>query len=209
MKIKNTLAAVAVTGILAITLTGCATTAPEASSATAPHGTNAPTDNEAPAPDAAEASAAPAASAADADLPADDPEPAPDPEPSTDDMTVPFGQTMTWEDKLSVTVSKPIAFKPSEWAAGGENAKHHVKFTITIVNKTGKTFDPSLFTASLQSGNTEADEVFDEGLEGAPMTKLLNGREAKFQIGFGVADPKDLVLEVSPSFEHDSALFTS
>lgn len=201
MKIKNTMAAAALAGALAVSLTGCATTAPVASSETAPHGTNAPTVSDPPAPTAAEA-----AMPNEEETPSESP--APDPEPSEVDMNVKFGQTMTWKDRLSVTVSKPTSFTPSEWASGGEKAKHHVKFTVTIVNKTGRTFDPSMFTATLQSGNAEADAVFDDGLEGGPMTKLLNGREVKFQIGFGANKPKDLVLEVAPSFEHDSAIFT-
>jgi hypothetical protein len=33
--------------------------------------------------------------------------------------------------------------------------------------------------------------------------------EASFNLGFGVADPDDIVLEISPGFEYDNAIFTS
>lgn len=84
-------------------------------------------------------------------------------------------------------------------------------FFVTVVNKSGKTFDPGLFYATMQSGNTEAQQIidFESGLKGGPTTKLLHGREAKFKIGFNVADAKDLVLEVKPSWEHESTIYTS
>jgi hypothetical protein len=139
---------------------------------------------------------------------------APAPEVTTDAPTVDpnepvsFGSTKTYEDGLSVTVSKGTNFTPSQYASA-DKAKAYLKYTITVVNGTGKVFDPSMFNASVQSSNTEGGQVFDseKGLEGAPSTKLLKGREAKFTIGFGVADPKDVVMEVTPSFEHESVLF--
>ena len=121
-----------------------------------------------------------------------------------------FGQTHTWNDGISVTVSAPKAYKPSDSAMTGKE-KNNVVFTITLVNKSGKVFDPTMFSASMQSGNTEAEQVFDSANDvgGSPQTKLLNGREAKFQIAFNVSNPKDLVMEVRPSFEHESVIFTS
>lgn len=41
------------------------------------------------------------------------------------------------------------------------------------------------------------------------VTKLLDGREAKFKIGFAVSDPKDLVLEASPDFMSEPVIFTN
>jgi hypothetical protein len=59
------------------------------------------------------------------------------------------------------------------------------------------TSDPSYI--SVQSGNEEADHVFDSptGLKGPPDTKVLKGRELEFDVGFGVADTKDVVMEVA------------
>lgn len=127
-----------------------------------------------------------------------------------DDGTVAFGTAFTWEDGLTATVSKPKAYKPSETAAGVKGKKH-VVVTVTLVNKTGKTFDPSLVTMTMQSGDDEASEIYDtgNGIEGSPSTKLLNGRQAKFKAAFSVANPADLVLELAPDFEHDSALWTT
>jgi hypothetical protein len=137
-------------------------------------------------------------------------EPEPTEAPVASDEPLVFGKSMTYADGLSFSIGKPKTFHPSEYALSSA-AKAYVKFTVTLVNGTGKTFDPSMFNATAQSANVEADQVFDsaKGLGGGPHTKLLKGREAKFVIGFGVADPKDIVLEVRPSFEHESSLFTN
>lgn len=191
---RRTLLATALVGLLAA---GCAST--EGSGTTdEPTGTNAPTA-------AATESAPPTMQS---------------PSPSTTTSTTPpqpaapanptFGETYTWEDGISVTVSPPEPFEPSEYAIAGEWPAY-LAFNVKVVNGTQANFDPSMFSTTLQSGNTEGDEVFDSanGFEGSPSTTLLPGREAVFKIGYGVQDAADLVMEVSPSFEHESAIFTS
>lgn len=86
-----------------------------------------------------------------------------------------------------------------------------VAFTVTIDNGATSNYDPTLFMASAQSGSVEASEVFDSenGFNGPPTTKLLPGRTVTFKVGYGVQDPKDIVLEVTPGFDYDSAIFTS
>lgn len=121
-----------------------------------------------------------------------------------------FGQTYTYTDGLAVTVSAPKPYKPSQYAAC-DKAKSYIAFTITLKNGTGKVFDPSLFHETVQSGQTEGDSCFDsqQGLGGGPDTKLLAGRTVTWKVGFGIADPKDIVMEVTPSFDYDSAIFTN
>lgn len=121
----------------------------------------------------------------------------------------PFGSSWTWDDGLSITVSKPKDYKPSEYS-GQEGYTKYVMFDVTLVNKSTKAWDPSIFFATLQSGNEEAPEIYDSAkLKDRPSTKLLKGREVTFQIAFAVKDPKDLVLEVTPDFEHNAALYQS
>lgn len=122
-----------------------------------------------------------------------------------------FGQTYKWDDGLTVTISEPKSFKPGEYAAGGEKAKAHALFNITVTNGSDQPFDPSLFIATLTSGEEEGEQVFDSenGLEGSPNTKVLPGKKVKFTLGFGLKDLKDVVLEVTPDFEHDSAIFSN
>lgn len=135
------------------------------------------------------------------------PEPASAPT-TTDDGVEELGATYLWADGLAVTVSKPSGYKPSEYAAGADGVSKFVVFDITIVNNTGTVWDPALFQATVQSANQEASKVYDfENLPDTPSTKLLNGREATFKMAFGVADPADLVVEVTPDWEHQSVLF--
>lgn len=122
-----------------------------------------------------------------------------------------FGGAFTWKDGLALTVSKPQKFTPSEYAAA-DKANGYVMFEIRLVNKTGKPYDPSLLYATLQSGNEEAEQVFDsEKLGDDPTTKLLDGRELKYKIAFGVKDPGDLVMEISPDagLDYKGAIFTN
>jgi hypothetical protein len=126
--------------------------------------------------------------------------------------TLAFGQSYTWDDGVSVTVGKPKRFKPSEYAYA-EKAKGYLKFTVTVVNKSDKPLDLGLTYITVQSSNKEAEQVFDSenGLESTPDTKLLKGRESEFDVGFGVADPKDVVMELAlqDDFERPSLIYTT
>jgi hypothetical protein len=187
---------ISITALVVLAASGCApTTAAPSGDAT---GVNRPSSS------SSSSSAAPAAPAAD-ELETEAPE------PSDEDTELKFGQSATFDDGLVITVSKPKVFKPSEYAAF-DKAKAYVKFTITVVNKTGKSFDPNGVYATVQSSNEEASSVFDseKNIGGAPSTKLLKNREAKWVIGFGVQNPKDLVMEINPgAFEYDDVLYTN
>jgi hypothetical protein len=124
--------------------------------------------------------------------------PVPTPSVRPGQETRAFGKSYTWDDGVTVTVGKPKSFRPSEFAAV-EKGKRYVKFTVTVVNKSDKPVDLGLTYISVQSKNQEADEVFDSGsgLKGPPDTKVLKGRVSEFDVGFGVADPKDVVMEIA------------
>jgi len=93
---------------------------------------------------------------------------------------------------------KPKKFTPSEFAVV-KKSNSYVRFTVTVVNKSNKPIDLGLTYISVQSRNQEADHVFDSptGLNGPPDKKITKGREAEFDVGFGVADPTDMVMEVA------------
>lgn len=112
--------------------------------------------------------------------------------------TLAFGRSHTWDDGLTVTVGKPKNFKPSKWAVVKES-KRYVRFDITVVNKSDKRIDIGLTAISLESRNKEEDELFDSvsGLKGPPDTEISKGQKSEFDVGFGVADPKDLLMEVT------------
>lgn len=125
------------------------------------------------------------------------------------DETVRFGQPFEWEDNLVVKVSAPEKYELTDTGYIENEQADYLKFGIKIVNKTGKVFDPSMFVASLQSGNEEMEQVFDGSIGETPATKLLDGREVKFAVAFGAKDVNDLVMQVTPSFDYDAAIFTN
>lgn len=123
-----------------------------------------------------------------------------------------FGETHTYEDGVAVTVSLPQPYTPSGTASVGEpRPPAFVVFDITVTNGSQANYDPALFSASLQSGSTEAAMVFDSAnnIGGTPTTTVLPGRDVVFRIAFGVTDPSDLVMEVAPGYEYEAAIFTS
>lgn len=152
--------------------------------------------------------------------PTESPSPTPDPSPSEVDEDAPavFGDTYEWSDGLQVTIAPPRPYTPSEFfvteaeITGYDESLTYLTFDVTVVNSTEADYDPAGFFTTLQSTNVEAEQVFvDEGIgiEPPPMTTLLPGREAAFKLGFGVVDPNDLVMEVTPGFEYEGAIFTN
>lgn len=173
------------TTVAALLLVGCST--PAAPATDVPAGSNRPaTTASEPMPDASE-------------------------EPTVDTGVVAFGSAYTWADGVSLLIGKPAPYKPTEWASGAEKGSKAVVMTVTLVNKSGAPFDPSMASFSAQSSNEEAQQIFDSSnkVSGAPETKILDGREVKFKIAFSVADVKDIVVEASPSWEHESVMFQS
>jgi hypothetical protein len=67
------------------------------------------------------------------------------------------------------------------------------------VNKSDKPIDIGRTYISVQSRNKEEDQLFDSvsGLKGVPDRKVLKGRASHFAVGFGVADPKDVAMELA------------
>ena len=123
---------------------------------------------------------------------------------------VAFGETVTYDDGLAVTVSAPETFTPGEYAAGADQAAN-VVFTITITNGTDKNFDPTLAYPSVASSGVEASSVYDsdQSLD-QPSTAVPAGQSVTWRSAFSVADPAQLILELSPGpFEYDSIVYQS
>lgn len=122
-----------------------------------------------------------------------------------------LGDTWVYDDGIEVTVAKGEKFEPSDTSAGGEGFDDYVKFAVTVTNNTGESFDPSSTYITVQSGTSEGNQIFDSGanIKGGPSTTLLDGRSVSYDVAFGVDDPKDVVMEIRPSFDYDPAIFTS
>ncbi|MEI5582470.1 MULTISPECIES: DUF2510 domain-containing protein [unclassified Agromyces] len=123
-----------------------------------------------------------------------------------------FGDTMTWDDGVSMTVSAPEPYTPSELSAGADQAVDLV-FTLTITNDSPENVQPVVLS-TLSSDGTEATRIFDVGAEGGqvgipPTTAILPGESITWREAWSVADESSLTMQTSPSFEYESVVFTS
>lgn len=136
---------------------------------------------------------------------------APDQSDTTDEGTqvLSFGESFAYEDGLQITISTPSPMTSGQWAVPASTEGS--AFTVTLLNGSDAPFDPMMISLTAQSGNTEAEQIFDSenGYSGAPTTTLLPGREARFKVAFATSNPDDIVLEMSPSFEHAAALYAT
>lgn len=172
----------------ALLLAGCAQTPGGASTATA--GSNRPSTS------------------APVNTPASKPTPTPTLSEKAGPTITPLGQTFTYENGLAVLVSDPQPYEPSSFVREMTPAAAYLVFDVTVVNGTPDAYEPIAFYATAQSDNVEAQQVFDsEKLALPPSTPLLPGRESKFKIAFGVANPDDLVLMIRPGFDYEKILY--
>lgn len=120
-----------------------------------------------------------------------------------------FGDTVTFGDGNTLTVGKPVKFERDQWAAGGEDYKHAVKFKVTFVNNSDEVFDPALTSGNATSGEREGESIFQSGLD-APDNKVLPGKKVTWWMGYGIDKPKDVTLTVSVGFlDYDDVIFTN
>ncbi|WP_329117833.1 DUF4190 domain-containing protein [Streptomyces sp. NBC_01465] len=135
-------------------------------------------------------------------------EPAEEP---AEDKPLAFGQAMTYDDGIKVTVGKPATYKPDEFAAGHKAGNVAVQVKITIVNGTKKPYDITLALPSAKDAKgAEPEMVFDGHYSSKPFAgKLLPGKQAVSQFTFSLpADAaKELQVELSPDIEHDDAIW--
>ena len=124
-----------------------------------------------------------------------------------DDNIARFGETLKRGDGLEVTVSPPESFTPGRYSAGGEGSPEHVRLEVTLKNGTDEAFDPSMLYATVTSGGAEGEEIFDDGLDGAPMTTVLPGKSVTYPVGFGVKDSSDVLMEIELDWVGETAIF--
>lgn len=123
-----------------------------------------------------------------------------------------FGETYTYKDGVTITVSAPAEVQVGEYAAGADQA-HNVAFTFTITNGSKENLDPLVFP-KVSSAGTEASSITDIDNPAfaayAPTTVILPGGTSTFALGYSVADPANLIVQVSPgAFGYEDAIFTN
>ena len=112
-----------------------------------------------------------------------------------------FGDTYTWPDGLSVTVSAPEEITLSnEYAAEVYDLEVGpvVGFTITLHNGTDEDFESMNINAQMTSGSKQAEPVFEveQGIS-MPTSTVLPGNDLTWKVGYVVSDPEKLQLTLS------------
>lgn len=153
----------------------------------------------------------PKASAASVDEPATEETP-----PAVNDFVKQFGDVVTYKDGVSISVSAPTPFTPSNLdyfpLAEGETA---VVFKVVLTNNSTEPLEPGAI-AQANSGGKPATYLADAGnpeygdIGLFPTTTVLPGQTLEWYTGFGVADVNDITLEIAPApIEYDNAIFTN
>jgi hypothetical protein len=148
-------------------------------------------------------------------LPSDDPFATDTPDDGTDDgaaevIAAQFGQVVTYDDGMEISVSEPTPFTPSESAVGADQAAN-LSFTVTIVNGTGADYQPFSFS-TVTSAGVDASLIIDpdNGAEGLPPVDTIPaGQTVTYVEAYSVADPSDITYDVAPGFEYTTARFTN
>jgi hypothetical protein len=148
-------------------------------------------------------------------LPSDDPFATDEPDDGTDDGTgdviaAQFGQVVTYDDGMEISVSEPTPFTPSGSAVGADQAVN-LSFTVTITNGTSADYDPFSFS-TVTSGGVDASLIIDpdDGAEGLPPVDTIPaGQTVTYVEAYSVADANDIVYDVAPGFEYQTARFTN
>ncbi|GGZ16547.1 DUF4190 domain-containing protein [Streptomyces poonensis] len=117
------------------------------------------------------------------------------------------GDTAVYDGDIEVTVSKPTAYTPNEYAVGHSAGNKAYKVTVRIQNKGAEKYSADLFTIEARAGEsgTNAEEIFDGDTLGNGFSgSVLPGKTATAEYAFDApADAKNLDVEVSPGFDFE------
>ncbi|MGB5952577.1 MAG: hypothetical protein WBG57_08715 [Ornithinimicrobium sp.] len=120
-----------------------------------------------------------------------------------------FGDTVAWDDGISLSVSEPEPYEPTESAAGNEGFDEAVKFTVTVTNDTDEEVSLLFLFATVTSGGSEGSQVFDYGggLEFA-FDDVPPGEQTEVEQAHAVNDADDVVVNISPDLFYDEVEFS-
>ncbi|MGA1838373.1 hypothetical protein VD659_15745 [Herbiconiux sp. 11R-BC] len=119
-----------------------------------------------------------------------------------------FGQVVTYDDGMRISVSEPAPFTPSASGVGADQASE-LAFTVEIYNGTGADYQP-LPTSGVTSKGVTGSPIVDpaNGMSGMPPVAVIPaGQTVTYVEGYSVADPNDVSYDVAPGFEYTTARF--
>lgn len=124
-----------------------------------------------------------------------------------------FGGTITWDDGISISVSEPTPYVPSDTAAGMVDGYYNIIFEFVLTNNSDKPYDPAIWP-SVSSGNVEASMIADVASEYGsigfpPSTVVLPGQYIKWYAAYSVLAVDSITLQVTPNLFSDYGVFTN
>ncbi|WP_353943031.1 DUF4190 domain-containing protein [Streptomyces sp. HUAS MG91] len=120
--------------------------------------------------------------------------------------TLDAGDSVIYDDDLTVAVSNAVTFNPNAYAVGHTKGNKAYKVTVTVTNDSKAKFDATLLTADARAGKegVTAEAIFDDKVGAGFNGTILPGKKATVVYAFDApADARNLTVEVTPSFEYD------
>lgn len=140
-----------------------------------------------------------------------EPEPsfAEEPEAEEELGNLAFGEAATFDDGVSISVSAPAPFAPSEYSAGAVHP-NNVAINITITNGSDANYEDYAYS-TVTSGGAAGSQIFDSqnGITGPPSGAILPGQTISWTEAWSVADPNAIVYQIAPGFSYDNVIFTN
>lgn len=132
--------------------------------------------------------------------------------PAPDFSTIQFGEIFTYENNVSISVSAPAPFTPSQYAAKSDENAAFV-FTIVLTNNSEAAIEPYTYE-SVSSGGAEAGTIFDMGNDIGnvgefPTTTVQPGQTVQWLVGYSLLDPAAITFDIQPGFEYEKTTFTN
>ncbi|MEU1279671.1 DUF4352 domain-containing protein [Streptomyces sp. NPDC005805] len=124
------------------------------------------------------------------------------------DEALEAGDGVVYDDDLTVTVSAPRTYTPSEFAIGHTKGNKSYQVTVEIDNAGKEKFDASLVIAEARAGadGTTAEQIFDEKVGQGFSGTILPGKKATVTYAFDVpSGAKTMTVEVTPGIDYDAS----
>ena len=112
-----------------------------------------------------------------------------------------LGQTIPYDDGLTVKLGPPTSFTPSGTSVGSSQGETAFTMTVTVKNGTSTKYEPLLFAIDARAGSPQrpCEQVFDPvGGVGSlnSLTSVPPGQEISASVGFSCAATPGSVLDV-------------
>jgi len=136
--------------------------------------------------------------------------------PPANDLVKQFGDVVTYDDGISISLGAPTAYTPGEYAQGLVEGQQPTIFKVVLTNNSAELIEPYLFVTVSSAGAESSvigdimhPDYGDVGM--APMTSVLPGKTIEWYVAYSVADPADITADVTLTNDlgYEPAIFTN